>query len=182
MVNLKKKAATRLRPMMSARRTACAGLLVTAATAVAGCGGKQQLPAQHAEAASGASASTAADPDGRTVIVLPAQGRHLVLTEMRGMLISVEGYVAASAKGDTAGMRAAAHASGAAAARDMDPAMEQRLPAEFVRLGMSTHAAWDSLAADVSRGAPTDQSLGRLAVIMKNCVACHAQYRIDVQR
>lgn len=164
---------------VSPRRRAVTALLTVA---LASCGGKLDVPAARDEATVGPAASMAADPDVRTAVVLPAQGRHMVLAEMRGMLISVEGYVAAAAKGDTAGMRAAAQASGMAAARDMDPAMEHRLPAQFLRLGMSTHAAWDSLAADASRGTSTNRSLGRLAVIMKNCVACHAQYRIDIQR
>jgi len=115
-------------------------------------------------------------------MLTPVEGRHLILTEMRGMLTSVQGYVAAAARGDTAGMRAAAQASGMAAARDLDPAMQQRLPPEFLRLGMSTHAAWDSLAMDVGRGAPTGQALGRLGTIMSNCVACHAQFRINLER
>jgi hypothetical protein len=161
------------------RRIALIALLAASAS---GCGGTQDVPVPGGNAGAGPSASIASDPDVRTAIVLPVQGRHLVLTEMRGMLTSVQGYVDAAARGDTAGMRAAAQASGMAAARDLDPAMQQRLPAEFLRLGMSTHAAWDSLAADVSRGVPTGQALGRLGTIMGNCVACHAQYRINVER
>jgi len=123
-----------------------------------------------------------ADPDGRISITLPAMGRHMVLSEMRLMLSSVQGYVTAAAVGDTAGMRTAASASGMAAARDMDPAMERRLPAEFLELGMATHAAWDSLASEVSRGLPGEQGLGRLGAIMDKCVACHTQFRIDLQK
>ncbi|MCC7054244.1 MAG: hypothetical protein IT355_13340 [Gemmatimonadaceae bacterium] len=161
------------------RRIALIALLTVAAS---GCGGTQDVPVRGGNAGPGSSASIASDPDGRTAIVLPVQGRHLVLTEMRGMLTSVQGYVDAAARGDTAGMRAAAQASGMAAARDLDPAMQQRLPAEFLRLGMSTHAAWDSLAVDVSRGVPTGKTLTRLGAIMGNCVACHAQFRINVER
>ncbi|MEP7380726.1 MAG: hypothetical protein ABI910_03520 [Gemmatimonadota bacterium] len=164
---------------VSVRRIALVALL--AATAAA-CGGKQEVPAGRDNAEAAPSASTMApDPDVRTAVVLPVQGRHMILTEMRAMLTSVQGYVAAAARGDTAGMRAAAQASGMAAARDLDPAMQQRLPPEFVRLGMSTHAAWDSLAMDVGRGTPTDQALGRLGSIMSNCVACHAQFRINLE-
>ena len=164
---------------VSLRRAVLVTLLTAAA---AGCGDKQDMPANGRIADASSSALIAPDPDVRIAMRLPAQGRHLVLTEMRGMLTSVQGYVDAAARGDTAGMRAAAQASGMAAARDLDPAMQQRLPPEFLRLGMSTHAAWDSLAADVSRGVPTEQALGRLGTIMKNCVACHAQYRINVER
>ena len=157
-------------------------LIAVLAASASGCGGTQDMPVRGGNAGAGASASIASDPDVRIAVVLPVQGRHLILTEMRGMLTSVQGYVDAAARGDTAGMRAAAQASGMAAARDLDPAMQQRLPAEFLRLGMSTHAAWDSLAADVSRGAPTGRTLGRLGTIMSNCVACHTQYRINVER
>ncbi|MEO7363458.1 MAG: hypothetical protein ABI120_24200 [Gemmatimonadaceae bacterium] len=179
MTTLTRELATRSHRMLSVRRSAIAALLVVG---VAGCSGKLDVPAARESAAINPAAPMTADPDTRTALVLPAQGRHMVLEEMRGMLISVEGYVAAAAKGDTAGMRAAAQASGVASARDMDPAIEDRLPAEFVRLGMSTHSAWDSLAVDVGRGAPPNQTLGRLGDIMKNCVACHAQYRIEVPR
>lgn len=165
------------RSNVSVRDIALLALLTVAGAA---CSGKQDVAAAHGNAADPTS-SMAPDPDVRTAVVLPVQGRHLILTEMRGMLASVQGYVAAAARGDTAGMRAAAQASGMAAARDLDPALEQRLPPEFVRLGMSTHAAWDSLAADVGHGAPTGQTLGRLGAVMSNCVACHAQFRINVQ-
>ncbi len=168
------------RSLVSVYRIALAALV---AALGAGCGGKQDVPAGRDTADAGQSASTMApDPDVRTAVVLPVQGRHMILTEMRGMLASVQGYVAASARGDTAGMRAAAQASGMAAARDLDPAMQQRLPPEFLRLGMNTHAAWDSLATDVSRGAPMGQTLGRLGAILNNCTACHAQFRINLER
>lgn len=179
--------ATRQHSRIAARRVTVAALLsAMLAATVTACGGKPGAPDGDSNATAGAdagaTASVAPDPDVRTAVLLPVQGRHLILTEMRGMLTSVQGYVAAAARGDTAGMRAAASASGVAAARDMDPAMQQRLPAEFLRLGMSTHAAWDSLAADVSRGAPASATLGRLGTIMNNCVACHAQFRIDIDR
>ncbi|MEO8479050.1 MAG: hypothetical protein ABI542_05395 [Gemmatimonadota bacterium] len=160
----------------------CVALAALISATGAGCGGTQDVPIGRAAADSVPSGSMASDPDVRTAIALPVQGRHLILTEMRGMLTSVQGYVAAAARGDTSGMRAAAQASGMAAARDLDPAMQQRLPAEFLRLGMSTHAAWDSLAMDVGRGAPGGQALGRLGTIMSNCVACHAQFRINLER
>ncbi|CAN5136734.1 hypothetical protein BH09GEM1_BH09GEM1_19210 [soil metagenome] len=152
------------------------------AAMVLGCRGKQDVAAGGGSADARAVVSTPPDPDVRTAIVLPAEGRNMVLVEMRGMLNSVQVFVAAAARGDTAAMRAAAQASGMAAARDLNPVMQQRLPAEFLRLGMSTHAAWDSLATDVSRGGPTGLALGRLGTIMSNCVACHAQFRINLER
>lgn len=142
-----------------------------------GCGPSQKT----ADDTPTAAASMVHDPDTRTAVVLPAPGRHMVLEEMRLMLGSVQGFVAAASQGDTAGMRAAAAASGVAAARDMDPAMAQRLPPEFEHLGMATHAAWDSLAAAVTGGIPMDQALERLGTLMNNCAACHSQFRIEVE-
>ncbi len=156
-------------------------LVTWRAASASGCGGKQDISVRDTNAGARPSASVATDPDVRIAIVPPVHGRHLVLTEMRGMLTTVQGYVDAAARGDTAGMRAAAQASGMAAARDLDPAMQQRAPADFLRLGMSMHAAWDSLAADVSRRVPTGQTVGRLGTIMRNCVACHAQLRLNVE-
>ncbi len=158
----------------------CAVTVALCTIALIGCGRSQGADGSTADAR--ASASMAPDPDVRTAVVLPAQGRYLILEEMRGMLGSVQGFVTAAARGDTAAMRAAAAASGVAVARDMDPAMQHRLPEEFERLGMSTHAAWDSLAMAVSRGASTDQALARLGAVMGNCVACHTQFRINLER
>ena len=160
-----------------ARRVAVAALLTTV---VIGCGGTKGTASGARDSA--ASVSMAPDPDVRTAVVLPAQGRYLILEEMRVMLGSVQGFVAAAAVGDTAAMRAAAEASGMAAARDMDPAMAHSLPMAFEDLGMSTHMAWDSLALAVGHGTPTNQALGGLGKIMGNCVACHTQFRINVQR
>ena len=136
-----------------ALRLATIGLLVGTALA---CGGSEVAKTAVSESGAMLASGTATtDPDERTALMLPAQGRHLVLVEMRTMLTSVQEFVAAAAIGDTAAMRAAATASGVAAARDLDPAMQQRLPQEFLRLGMNTHAAWDSLAMDVSSGMGT---------------------------
>ena len=174
--------AWRVRVPAAIGRTALVALLVGAA---ASCTDKEEAtPAtmeQSAQAVMPAHGSPPLDPDERTALILPAMGRHLVLSEMRVMLTSVQEFVAAAARGDTAAMRTAATASGVAAARDLDPAMQQRLPAEFLRLGMSTHTAWDSLALDVASGSTTNQALARLGVIMSNCVACHEQFRIAIE-
>lgn len=160
----------------SARRIAVGAVF---AGVVIGCGGTKRSAGGVPDSA--ASASMAPDPDVRTAVVLSAQGRNLILEEMRGMLSSVQGFVAAAAVGDTAAMRTAAEASGVAAARDMDPAMAHSLPVAFEDLGMSTHMAWDSLALAVGHGTPTNQALAGLGKIMANCVACHTQFRINVQ-
>lgn len=47
---------------------------------------------------------------------------------------------------------------------------------------MSTHAAWDSLTAEVSPGAPAARRWDTWEHSLNNCVACHAPVRINVGR
>jgi hypothetical protein len=117
--------------------------------------------------------------DTRERIVLPAPARNMVLAEMRVMLESVSGVVAALSEGDMAAAAQAARASGMAAAVDVDPAVRALLPAAFVELGMATHQGFDALADQL--GQPVDQrtAFAGLAGLMQNCVACHATYRAD---
>jgi hypothetical protein len=60
-----------------------------------------------------------------------------------------------------------------------DPALERLLPETFLRLGMATHLAFDSLAAGAPAG--SEPAIRRLAGISATCVACHAQFRLQVK-
>ncbi len=115
--------------------------------------------------------------DTRAAVRLPAAARGAVLAEMRTMLGSVNGVLVAQAKGDTAAVRTAAMASGAAAAAD--PTLESLLPVAWLQLAMSTHHQFDDLAAAVSRPRGTDSLTVRLARLTGNCVGCHAAYRLE---
>lgn len=129
------------------------------------CGREGLLPAGH---------------DSRTGVLVPAAARLAVLAEMRTMLGSVNGVLRAQAQGDTAGVRTAALAAGAAAAAD--PALEQLLPVAWLQLAMSTHHQFDDLAADASRPHGPDSVTTRLARLTGNCVACHAAFRLDTRQ
>jgi len=118
--------------------------------------------------------------DTRTGVMVPAAARTAVLSEMRTMLGSINGVLAAHTRGDTAGIRAAALASGKAAAAD--PALEQLLPVAWLQLAMSTHHQFDDLAAAVSQPRGADSVTARLARLTGNCVACHAAYRLEVRQ
>jgi len=113
--------------------------------------------------------------DARTAVALPAHAGDAVLAEMRTMLGSVHDVLRALPSGDTAAVRAAAERSGTAMA--VDPELERLLPEEFLRLGLRTHAGFDTLAREA--GGPRDTIIGRLGVIASQCVTCHATYRIE---
>lgn len=117
--------------------------------------------------------------DARQRLDLPGSVRDAIRLEMRTMLGSLNDVLSAGARGDTAGMLAAAARSGLATA--VDPTLEKLLPEEFLQLGVRTHRAFDELGAAVERGLPADSLLGRLGSLTSNCVACHATYRLGLQ-
>jgi cytochrome c556 len=115
--------------------------------------------------------------DGRTPIQVSVEARDLVLAEMRTMLGSVQGILDGATRSDTAAIRSAATAAGLVMAAD--PALERVLPRAFLQLGMATHMAFDTLAANAGSGpAP---AIGGLARITSGCVACHATYRLEIR-
>lgn len=146
--------------------------------------------------------------DTRQAIRLPAMQRDMVLTEMRGLLTSVNGILRGLAARDTALMRRSAEDAGMAAmmrgegmggmgmrmggaGRGMHAGagggmgaggrgMGPMMPAEFRALMHSTRGAFDSLATSISAGVGSDTVVTRLARITDNCVACHATYRLEI--
>ncbi len=123
----------------------------------------------------------AVETDPRTAIVLPAPARDFVLTEMRGMLVALNGVLVAAARGEVEAMSEAALSGGTIMAVDMDPALRGRLPEQFMNLGMKTHRSFDDLAAALDSGIGMDDVLNRLGQLTGNCVVCHAQYRIELE-
>lgn len=119
--------------------------------------------------------------DGRRAVALSVAGREAVLSEMRLMMSALHGVLDGLARSDMKQVSASASSAGLGAAVDMDPAVRDSLPPEFVRLGMSTHAGFDSLAAASSGGADGGEILRRAAQLSANCVACHATYKLEVR-
>lgn len=141
--------------------------------------GQDADDAPAGQEAAGGEAGPGAEDDARQPVVVPAAARATVLAEMRQMLEAVNGILRASVPFDRAAVREAALSGGTRIAVDRDPAMAERLPEAFVRLGSSTHRDFDALAETVAAGAPRDTVLSRLADLTAKCVACHANYRLE---
>lgn len=120
--------------------------------------------------------------DGRTAILLGPGERDLVLAEMRGFLVAVQGITQAVADQDPAAVAAAARQVGAAAQQGVPASLVGKLPLDFKRLGFDTHSRFDQLALNAEQFGDTSEVLPELATLMGNCVACHAAYRIDPER
>lgn len=121
-------------------------------------------------------------PDGRTAVLLAPDERDLVLTEMRGMLGTLQGMVDGVKAGNLKQVAQAARASGMAAAADVNPALMAKLPLEFKELGFGLHRRFDEIAAEADSSASREHILESLSAQLSACVACHASYRIEAVR
>lgn len=119
--------------------------------------------------------------DGRTAVHVTAAERIGVLEDMRGMLEGVQAIAEATAEGDMAAVETAARALGSAKAEAQAPSFMAKLPLEFKTLGLSTHAAFDSIADAAAAGAEPQQITAALGEALLNCTACHASYLFDVE-
>ncbi len=116
--------------------------------------------------------------DGRTAVVLAPAERERVLAEMRTMLASVQGVVAAQAAEQRSELAAAARRSGTGAV-NLPPTLMAKIPQPFMQMGMGVHRSFDEIAAAAEDGAPWQELGARLGTLLANCVACHAAYRFE---
>lgn len=125
--------------------------------------------------------STVPASDGRLAILMTTGERDMVLGEMRGFLMAVQGISQAIVDQDPAAAARAARTVGAAAQQAVPAGLVGKLPLDFKRLGFDTHERFDQLALNTERFGDTSQILPELAVLLQNCTACHAAYRIDLE-
>ncbi len=117
--------------------------------------------------------------DRRQKIELDASQRAFVLSEMRTFLESVEGIVSAVAGDRVAETATTASKSGMTIMHEVPPALRQKLPMEFTKLGHATHHAFDALAEESKSMGDGKVVLKQLETILRNCNTCHASYRLS---
>lgn len=120
--------------------------------------------------------------DGRMSIQMGTGERDLVLAEMRGFLGAVQQINEGLAENDMQKVATAARKVGAATQEGMPGSLIGKLPLAFKKLGFDTHSRFDSLALDAEQFGDAEQSLTALSELMRNCIACHAAYRIASAR
>lgn len=123
----------------------------------------------------------AAASDDRTAIELTAEERNIILAEMRGFLESIQEIVQGLAANDMNSVAKAAERSGMAATRDIPGSLMRKLPMGFKELGGPTHKRFDGLAREATELGDVQIITEKLGVLMQNCVACHASYRLVVR-
>ncbi|MFQ5644353.1 MAG: hypothetical protein ACE5FQ_11740 [Thiogranum sp.] len=117
--------------------------------------------------------------DGRTAILLEPAERDLILTEMRAFLGSVQGVLIAANSDDMKTVVEAAQKSGMPPPGQVPNALVGKLPLSFKTLGFDTHKRFDQLALDAEQLGDREHTLEQLGELMNNCIACHAQYRLE---
>lgn len=124
--------------------------------------------------------SSTESTDGRIEILLNDNERNLVLAEMRAFLSSVQQINQGLSENNMELVTEHARKSGNAAQTGMPGTLVGKLPLQFKKLGGDTHAKFDQLAMDADDLGDRDHALEQLSTLMKNCVTCHAAYRIDI--
>ncbi len=123
---------------------------------------------------------TVTGEDNRVAIMLNPAERNLVLGEMRMFLSSVQRITAAINDKDMEEVANAAREVGTAAALAVPGSLMAKLPLEFKKLGLSTHAAFDQLALDAEQMGDPGVAIEQLGNLLSNCVGCHAAHQIKV--
>lgn len=126
--------------------------------------------------------STTQSTDGRVIIHLSASERDLVLEEMRAFLESVQKITQAVAANQPETISEYAKKVGKAAQGAVPGTLIGKLPLEFKKLGFDTHTQFDQLALDTESLADSNYALGQLSKLMQNCIACHATYRLEIEK
>ncbi|PJZ84863.1 hypothetical protein [Leptospira harrisiae] len=127
--------------------------------------------------------STSRSLDNRTAIHLTPAERQLVLTEMRALLTAVNGMLSGLADKDYEGAAKAADAVGmglVASLENQEKTILLKLPVEFKKLGFGTHEKFDAIAVKIRNKQEIHSLLKEMDELTRNCVACHASYKIEV--
>ncbi|TGM47384.1 hypothetical protein EHQ92_05540 [Leptospira biflexa] len=127
--------------------------------------------------------NTSKSLDTRISIHLTPAERQLVLTEMRALLEAVNGMLSSLGEKDYEKAAKAADAVGmglVASLEHQEKTILLKLPVSFKKLGFGTHEKFDAIAAKIRKKEEIHSILKEMDDLTKNCVACHAGYKIEL--
>jgi hypothetical protein len=131
-------------------------------------------------AAVGAANAAYAPPltlDNRIDLGLTPDEQTEFLAEMRVMLASIQGILQGIGENDREHIAEAARRSGNRMARATPESVRAKLPQAFRDLGGPTHMLFEELAVRAETD-DMDSLASATAVIMNQCLACHATFRV----
>ncbi len=104
----------------------------------------------------------------------------MVLSEMRGLLATVQGILEGINQGDMKRIVQASHSAGMGAAADVNPLLLAKLPLEFKKLAFSMQGEMDEIGKAAETGKPAPELLKMTTDTLGKCVTCHASWQIAV--
>ena len=114
--------------------------------------------------------------DTRVSLEFPEAERADFLSEMRQMLISIQGVISGIADEDPEKIIQAAKHSGNRMARATPESIKRKTPVEFKEIGGPTHMMFEELAirAEADDMQTLTEFTGKL---MQQCISCHAMFK-----
>jgi hypothetical protein len=125
--------------------------------------------------------SVAVSDDERVAVVLSKDERNLILSEMRNFLISTQKISEAITNDDMELVATLAKSAGMAAEENTPGSLLAKIPLSMKTLGFDTRKRFDQIAADAEQLKVPIHSRRQLDQLMKNCIACHASFKIIEQ-
>jgi cytochrome c556 len=119
--------------------------------------------------------------DKRSTIYLDDDERVIILEEMRTFLSTIQKITQGIVADDMAQVSRVAKTMGNDASGGVSLSLIFKLPLGFKLLAADTHQKFDEIAIDASSFSDREHALEQVSVLMKNCVSCHATYRIDLE-
>ena len=116
--------------------------------------------------------------DNRIAVNLTKNERNFVLTEMRNFLITTQGVSEAVTNNDLELAAKLATKAGMQTEKDAPSSLLPKIPLAMKTLGYDTHQKFDQIASDALQLKDPMHSRQQLDALMKNCIACHASYKI----
>ncbi len=122
--------------------------------------------------------SVAPSDDNRIAVNLTKNERNFVLTEMRNFLMTTQGVSEAITNNDLELAAKFATQAGMQTEKDAPSSLLPKIPLAMKTLGYDTHQKFDQIASDALQLKDPMHSRQQLDALMKNCIACHASYKI----
>ena len=126
----------------------------------------------------GAIAGEKAKIDNRISLNLTASEKNEFLSEMRQMLVSIQGIVSGIGDEDRELIIRYARYSGNRMARSTPKSIREKLPQSFKEIGGPTHMMFEELAIRAETD-DMDMLTIQTGKLMKKCVSCHAIFKTD---
>ncbi len=120
---------------------------------------------------------TASDDD-RKAIVLTDGEKSFVLSEMRGLLETMQGVLLAWEEGDMKELAATARKSGMVDMRNAPKSLMLKMPMGFKTLGHGMHGGWDAIADEAEAMGDKNKIISLLSEQLGRCTACHSGYKL----